>query len=143
MPLRSHGKSWNQFARWCQARKLKSLPAHPWTLAAFVRWCEPRHDYLTIVAITKAIARRHLLTGHSDPERHPMVQRTLAMIGRRISSQHQRSSLFDDEAFTKNDEEMNDAGEAPDLVEEPKRRPAGKRVLKSMRSSPKLVSRRR
>ena len=136
MALRSHGKSWNEFYRWCQARRLKSLPAHPWTLAAFVRWCEPRHDYLTIIAITKAIARRHLLTGHSDPERHPMVQRTLAMIGRRISSQHQRSSLFDDEAFSKNDE-------APDLIEKPKKRPAGKRVLKSMRSSPKLVSRRR
>ncbi len=143
MPLRSHGKPWNEFARWCQARKLKSLPAHPWTLAAFVRWCEPRHDYLAIVAITKAIARRHLLTGHSDPERHPMVRRTLAMIERRISSQHQRSSLFDDDIFSKNDEEVDDADEAPELTEEPKKRSVGKRVLKSMRSSPKLVSRRR
>jgi len=143
MPLRSHGKSWNQFDRWCQARKLKPLPAHAWTLAAFVRWCEPRHDYQAIVAITRAIARRHLITGHSDPERHPMVRRTLAMIERRISSQHQRSSLFDDEVFSKNDEEVIDANAATDLVEEPKKRSVGKRVLKSMRSSPKLVSRRR
>jgi len=143
MPLRTHGKSWNEFDRWCQARKLKPLPAHPWTLAAFIRWCEPRHDYAEIVAITKAIARRHLITGHSDPERHAMVQRILAMIKRRISNQHQRSSLFDDDGFNKKEEEIEDGDEAPDLAEEPKKAQAGKRMLRSMRTAPKLVSRRR
>jgi hypothetical protein len=139
MVLRTHGRAWNEFARWCQARRLKPLPAHPWTLSAFVRWCEPRHDYPEIVAITKAIARRHLITGHPDPERHTMVQSTLAMIERRISNRHQRSSLFDDDDFGK-DEVVDDAKiPIKALV---KSKPA-KRVLKSMRSTPKLVRRRR
>ena len=139
MTLRTHGKSWNEFDRWCQARGLKPIPAHAWTLAAFIRWCEPRHDYDTIVTITKAIARRHLITGHSDPERHPMVKRTLAMIERRISNSHNRSALF-------NDDFMN---AEPDVVKVPdapsdkaKRGRPAKRVLKSMRSTPKLVRRR-
>jgi len=138
MTMRAHGKSWNEFARWCQARGLKPIPTHAWTLAAFVRWCEPRHDYATIVAITKAIARRHLIAGHSDPERHPMVKRTLAMIERSISNRHHRSALFDDDFI--NDE--------PAIIQTPETtsdkakmgRPE-KRVLKSMRLTPKLVRR--
>ncbi|MBC8267723.1 MAG: hypothetical protein H8E36_03155 [Rhodospirillaceae bacterium] len=143
MTLRAHGKSWNEFARWCQARRLKPLPAHPWTLATFVRWCEPRYDYGEIVAITKAIARRHLITGHSDPERHPMVRRTLAMIERRISNKHQRSALFDDDAFSKMEDEPESVEDEQSLSEKPKRRGPAKRVMKSMRSTPKLVRRRR
>jgi len=142
MTLRSHGRAWNEFFRWCQARNLKPLPAHPWTLAAFIRWCEPRHDYAEIVAITKAISRRHLITSHTDPERHAMVRRTLAMIERRLLNRHQRSSLFDEDAFSKIEDNRESADESSDLVEEPKKRSVGKRVLKSMRSSPKLVSRR-
>lgn len=137
MTLRSHGKAWNEFARWCQARHLKPLPAHPWTLAAYIRWCEPRHDYPAIVAITKAIARRHLITGHPDPERHAMVGRTLAMIERRILSRHRRSSLFDEDVFGKAVDKTEAADEPRGPMEKPKR------VLKSMRSSPKLVRRRR
>lgn len=141
MALRTHGKSWNEFARWCQARRLKPLPAHPWTLSAFVRWCEPRHDYAEIVAITKAIARRHLITGHPDPERHAMVQSTLAMIERRISNRHQRSSLFDDDGFDK--DEAEEVDQQPDPDKQPVKGKPVKRVLKSMRSTPKLVRRRR
>lgn len=135
--MRTHGKSWNEFARWCQARGLKPIPAHAWTLAAFIRWCEPRHDYAVIVDITKAIARRHLIAGHSDPERHPMVKRTLAMIERRISNSHNRSALFDDD-FMSAEPDVK-APEA--LSEKVKRGPPAKRVLKSMRSTPKLVRR--
>jgi len=139
MTLRAHGKSWNEFARWCQARGLKPIPAHAWTLAAFIRWCEPRHDYETIVAITKAIARRHLIVGHTDPERHPMVKRTLAMIKRRISNSHHRSALFDDD-FMNEEPDVVKVPEAPS--DKAKRGRPAKRVLKSMRSTPKLVRRR-
>jgi hypothetical protein len=139
MTMRAHGKAWNEFSRWCQARKLKSLPAHAWTVAAYVRWCEPRHDYPAIVTITKAIARRHLINGHPDPERNPMVKRTMAMIERRIANSHQRSALFDEEIL-KEDIENPDETEA--LFEEPAKSRSTKRVFKSMSSSPKLVRRR-
>jgi hypothetical protein len=138
MTIPTHKNPWNEFARWCQARGLKPIPTHAWTLAVFVRWCEPRHDYTTIIAITKAISRRHLISGHSDPERHPMVKRTLAMIERSISNRHHRSALFDD----------NFMNEKPTIIKTPeppndkakKGRPA-KRMLKSMRLTPKLVRR--
>ena len=136
--MRTHGKSWNEFARWCQARGLKPIPTHAWTLAAFVRWCEPRHDYATIVAITKAIARKHLIAGHSDPERHPMVKRTLAMVERSISNRHHRSALFDDD-FTNEEPVIIQTPETPSDIAK-RGRPA-KRVLKSMRLTPKLVRR--
>ena len=136
--MRTHGKSWNEFARWCQARGLTPIPTHAWTLAAFVRWCEPRHDYATIVAITKAIARKHLIAGHSDPERHPMVKRTLAMVERSISNRHHRSALFDDD-FTNEEPVIIQTPETPS--DKAKRGRPAKRVLKSMRLTPKLVRR--
>ena len=138
MTIRTHGKSWNEFARWCEARGLNPIPTHAWTLAAFVRWCEPRHDYATIVAITKAIARRHLIAGHSDPERHPMVRRTLAMIERSISNQHQRSALFDDDFMKK----VTIKKHSVELVDKiAKKDNPSKKILKAMRSTPKLVRR--
>ena len=138
--MRAHGKAWSEFSRWCQARGLKPLPAHAWTVAAYVRWCEPRHEFPDIVLITKSIARRHLITGHSDPERHPMVRRTLEMIERRMANSHQRSALFDDD-FVKEEPEGLDKPE--EIFEEPKKAPPARRVIKSMRSTPKLVRRRR
>jgi len=138
MTTRTHGKSWNEYAKWCQARGLKSIPTHAWTLAAFIRWCEPRHDYATIVAITKAIARRHLIAGHNDPERHPMVRRTLAMIERSISNQHNRSALFDDDFM--NDRLVEKQSPEPPSDKAKKGRPA-KKVFKAMRLTPKLVRR--
>jgi hypothetical protein len=67
-----------------------------------------------------------------------MVKRTLAMIERSISNRHYRSALFDDNfmneepAIIKTPEPPNDKAK--------KGRPA-KRVLKSMRLTPKLVRR--
>jgi hypothetical protein len=136
--MRTHGKSWNEFTKWCQVRGLRAIPTHAWTLAAFVRWCEPRHDYATIVAITKAIARMHLIAGHLDPERHPMVKRTLAMIERSISNRHHRSALFDDDFM--NDEFTKKEPTELSSNKTEKSRPT-KKVLRAMRSTPKLVRR--
>lgn len=138
MTSRTYGKSWNEFTRWCQARGLKPIPTHAWTLAAFVRWCEPRHDYATIVAITKAIARMHLIAGHSDPERHPVVKRTLAMTERSISNRHHRSALFDDDFM--NDKPTMMQSPEPTSDKAKKGRPERK-VLRAMRLTPKLVRR--
>lgn len=136
MTLRRYGKSWNEFSRWCQARGLRPLPAHAWTVATYIRWCEPREEFTEIVERIKAIARRHLLAGYPDPERNPMVKRTLAMIERRIENRHQRSALFDEEDFMQEPLHLDLEPEAP------KPGDVGTRKIKSMRSSPKLVSKR-
>ncbi|MBH89074.1 MAG: hypothetical protein CMF71_02425 [Magnetovibrio sp.] len=140
MAVRTRGKSWNEFTRWCQARGLRSLPTHAWTLAAFVRWCEHRYDYATIVAITKAIARMHLIAGHSDPERHPIVRRTLAMTERSISNRHHRSALFDDDFVSEKPIKKQLSEQIDDKL---KKSPPEKRVLRAMRLTPKLVRRKR
>lgn len=133
MTIRAHGKAWNEFTGWCRSRGLKPIPAHAWTVAAYVRWCEPRRDFQAIVDSLKAIARRHLIAGHPDPERDPMVRRTVAMMERRIANRHQRSSLFEEDFPVEKTEPV---------VVEAKPEPARKRQTKTMRATPKLVRRR-
>lgn len=130
MKSRAHGKAWNEFSAWCRVRGLKPLPAHAWTVAVYVRWCETRHELPVIVENLKAIARRHLIAGHPDPERHPMVRRTLAMMERRMANRHRRSNLFDDSVV------LDRPGDGTP-------RQASARRSKTMRSTPKLVRRRR
>ena len=138
--MRAHGKAWNEFSRWCQARGLKAIPAHAWTVATYVRWCEQRHDYPDIVTHIKAIARRHLIAGHPDPERNPMVRRTMEIIERRQENAHQRSALFEEDDFKARPEEV--FPEPEEEFEETESPVKSKRKVQSMRSTPKLVSRR-
>ena len=35
--------AWDSFVSWCLERGLTAMPANPWTLAAYARWCEPQH----------------------------------------------------------------------------------------------------
>jgi hypothetical protein len=91
---RSLPASWLDFVAWCRARRLRPLPAHPWTLAAYARWCEPRHRFPTIMARVRAIARVHLLKCATSPDRHPTVVRTLALIEARERARVSRSALF-------------------------------------------------
>ena len=139
MATNNHGKFWREFANWCQKRGLNPLPAHAWTLSAYIRWCESYHDYSVIVRITKAISRKHLIAGHSDPEVNPMVRRTLVMLEKRISNSHNRSALFDDTFIDEVENETEFFSPPPDKSNSTIEH---KRVIKSMRSTPKLVRRR-
>ena len=80
----------------------------------------------------------HLIAGHSDPERHPMVKRTLAMTERSISNRHNRSALFDDGFMSDKPPKKLLTKAADDKM---KKNSSKKRVLKSLRSTPKLVRR--
>ncbi len=110
------------------------MPAHPWTVAAYARWCEPRQRYRTIVKRIKAIARAHLLNCLRPPDRHPTVRRTLRMIETRNRHKGGRAGLFRAEDF------VGPAG-AP-TAPSPPRPPVAPRPLRALRSSPRLVSRR-
>ena len=119
-----------EFVAWCRARGLRPLPAHPWTLAAYVRWCEPRHRYQGIVKRLRAIARVHVLRCRKPRDGHPTVTRTLRRIEARARAKQQGAALFRAEDFTNN---QAPAAEAPDGDD------GARRVL---RSAPPLVRRR-
>ncbi|MDX9861556.1 MAG: hypothetical protein RBS99_11640 [Rhodospirillales bacterium] len=127
-------RAWADFVQWCCGRGLKSLPAHPWTVAVFARWCEPRLPIAQIARNVRTIARVHLLAGYPVPDRHPTVRRTLRSIEARQDARRQGAALFRAEDFT-----------ASDDPKRANRRDSGKashRARRTMRSRPNLVSRR-
>ena len=134
-------KAWKEFARWCQKRGLNAIPANPWTVAAYAKWCEPRRRFPTIANAIKAIARMHLLSCLRSPDRHPTVRRTLRQIKARAESKGQRADLFRAEDFRRGAA----AGEAPGVAQASAKTKPGspnRRPKRALRSKPKLVSRR-
>ncbi len=129
-----HERSWKEFARWCAARGLAAMPAHPWTVAAYARWCEPRCPYQTILKRLKAIARAHLLENRRPPDRHPTVTRTLRRIEARVRTRGDRAALFRAEDFVDRADTPPPAAEAPV--------PPRSAKVRTLRSKPRLVPRR-
>lgn len=131
-------RAWSDFAEWCRARRLRALPAHPWTVAAYARWCETRHRYPVVLDRIRAIARMHLLQCAPSPDRHPTVTRTLRTLEARNRARTGRVGLFPVE---------DAAGGAPKRAAKAKAEPKPKPVRErrrdaGLRSSPKLVRRR-
>ncbi len=140
MSSRRQDKVWQDFVAWCRARRLKPLPAHPWTLAAYARWCESRHRFPSLAQRIRAIARRHVLSGAETPDRHPLVTRTLDGIETREQLRSRRADLFpgteaeaEAEAAPAGRKTTRKAANAIDLDR------AGRRRL---RATPPLVTRR-
>jgi hypothetical protein len=130
-------KLWNDFEQWCHNRRLRSLPAHPWTLAAYVRWCETRHRYPAILERIRTIARIHLLACAAAPDRHPTVMRTLRTLELRNRTHAGRAALFPADEVTAVAEAVPAAaaGARP-------RRSRPRRTERVLRSAPPLVRRR-
>ncbi|MBL8668731.1 MAG: hypothetical protein JNM48_14830 [Rhodospirillales bacterium] len=142
MIARRREKAWRDFAAWCRQHGLRALPAHPWTLAAYTRWCEPRHRYPEIVERVKAIARVHLLACVAVPDRHPLVTGTLRTLEMRSRTRAGRAALFPAHEAMENPA----AGGAAEAPAPPGRtgpgRAGGGRRQRSLRSAPPLISRR-
>ncbi|MBF0248916.1 MAG: hypothetical protein HQL36_12755 [Alphaproteobacteria bacterium] len=127
-------KGWGDFQRWCRSRRLKALPAHAWTIAAYLRWVELRQGVEGARAALTAISREHLLRSARVPERLPTVQRTMALIERRAETHGDRAALFDERDV------LADVPDAPDAPE-PSGPPAeGRRWRPAL--TPRLVRRR-
>ncbi len=150
MARQPNDKIWNDFVHWCQKRHLKPMPAHPWTIAAYLRWMDSRDDGNSADSALKSISRAHLLCGRRSPHRHPMIERTLSSIYRRRESAPDRSNLFEARDFLsmaeisptalpRHDEDCIDLNSIAAEDENPP--PQSRR--QSMRSQPRLVSRRR
>ncbi len=142
-------KAWKEFVSWCRDRGLSAMPANPWTLAAYARWCEPRHRFPAIAKTFRAIARVHGSKSRRRPERHPTVTRTLSLIKTlaeaktKAKAQGKGKAKYAD-LFREDDFLEADQPKKPKKTSQAKAKAKtkGKRRL-GLSSSPKLVSRRR
>ena len=143
MSRQKHDKFWLEFVAWCRQRQLKPMPAHAWTVAAYLRWKDrqdpKKADIVCTDRLIKIISRAHLLCGYPSPHSHPVIAKTLASIERRQATAPDRSDLFslDSEQPTEpqNDDEAFDVDQEPEIV-------SGIRTNFSLRTQPKLVSKR-
>ena len=135
-------KAWRNFADWCARRRLKALPAHPWTVAAYVRWCEPHEKLPNIVESLKSITRMHLLKCHKTPGRNATVIKILRQIEIRALNKDTRAALFRAEDFAETMKEAT-AQESPGNAPVPpsENRLKDPRPKRIMRNSPRLVRR--
>lgn len=128
-------KAWTDFRAWCAARGLRALPAHPWTVAAYVRYCQGRHRAKTITNKVETIVRAHVLGGHVSPGKSLILKRTLLSVTGDHASRAKsppvsgRPSLFEAKDFTGTERDGAGLTPAPG---------ARKRALST---SPRLVSR--
>lgn len=128
------GLEWRHFVRWCKLRGLRPLPAHPWTLGAYVRACERRFPKGAMPGRIQAIAKAHVLQGYSPPDRHPTVTRTLRSIQEGEQQRRQGSDLFSADIADRTPQAPKGGNGKDETAAERKRR--------SLRHVPPLVSRR-
>lgn len=131
---------WRDFIQWCAKRRLRSLPAHPWTLAAYIRWRHEKDPDVHLKAINDAIRRAHKKADKRSPHREPIVERTVALIRNKQQIKSEGSDLFDADSLLFSeapppaatvDDDGDDGDSSPTA--------AAKRTLSS---TPRLVSRR-
>lgn len=133
---------WRDFIQWCAKRRLRSLPAHPWTVAAYLRWRDgqsgSKGGAVDIKAVTDAVRRAHKKAGKRSPHREPIVERTIALIKNKQEAKNAGSDLFDADSLL-----FSDAAPPPDAVEgdEAPSDPA-ETAGRKLSSTPRLVSRR-
>jgi hypothetical protein len=135
MPRPQQNKAWDDFVAWCQRRGLVAVPANPWTLAAYVRWCEPRQTPRAITKAVKEISQVHEAKTRKRIDREPLVQRTLKMIETRRKADKPKLDLFDENAGAKS---------KPKPKSSKKQKPtAASRIKRGLSTTPRLVSKRR
>ena len=145
MPRLNQHTAWTIFVDWCQNRGLRPLPANPWTVAAYARWCETNHHYQTIVNMVKAIVKEHMRKSRKRPDRHPLVTRTLNLIAKREEEREedkvQAAALFPEEDFVSAKAAETTTARVQREVHT-RTQDAAKGLRRALRATPKLVSRR-
>ena len=146
MASRINNKAWDDFVLWCQVRRLNAVPAHPWTLAAYVRWCEPRMKPRMIAKMIMEIDRVHESKTRKRIHRDPLVKRTLKMIENRSEKARDDSKidLFDDPLKTrslKRNKKTNLSNKAS--KKQQSKVASTSRLRRGLNSVPRLVSRRK
>jgi hypothetical protein len=137
MTARRMDKAWRDFQRWCRGKRLPALPAHPWTVAAYVRYRDRHGGGAAVAEALAAIGRAHILRSARPPHTHPLVQRTVRRLAERAQARPDQSALFADNDAV--NAPRPDPAPVPDAPEPPPPRGG----VRSLRGEPKLVRRRR
>ena len=151
MPRSQQNKAWDDFVAWCQRRGLVAVPANAWTLAAYVRWCEPRQTPRAIAKAVKDISQVHEAKTRKRIDREPLVQRTLKMIETRRKADKPKLDLFDENSGIDKKSGVNKktgvqakSKSKPKPKTSKKQKPAtASRIKRGLSTTPRLVSKRR
>jgi integrase len=82
---RAYQSDWRSFAAWCSERGTSALPAHPATVAAYLRHVEGAGRRVsTISRALASISEGHKAAGHDSPRSSVVVRKTLQAIRRRL-----------------------------------------------------------
>jgi len=128
------------------------MPANPWTVAAYARWCEIKHRYPVIMRTIRAVARVHRAKSRKRPDRHPTVARTLRLIETRARARS-RVKGKGLRLFPEDDLIGGAGGESPDarggagkLAKRPEKKADAEprqATRRGLRAAPKLVAKRK
>ncbi len=149
--------AWDEFVAWCQERGVSAVPANPWTLAAYARWCVPNRSHADIVKAFKTIFRVHNSKTRKRPDRDPLVVSTLAQIETRAKKKKERAKdkrkpLFPDDDILKpkapKKAKKTVKKAAPSKTKGQEKGPGkgktgGKKTRPRLSAGPKLVSKRK
>ena len=142
-------EAWDEFVAWCQERGVSAVPANPWTLAAYARWCEPGRSHADIVKAFKTIFRVHNSKTRKRPDRDPLVVNTLAQIEERAKEKKERAKDKHKPLFP--DDDILNPTRPPKAKKPAKKKTAskakgaagGKKTRPRLSAGPKLVSKRK
>ena len=100
--MKNYRVQWNNFVNWAAAKGIRSLPAAPRHVAAYLaeRIEEHGHKPATLRAAAAAIAFIHRSAGQVDPYASPEVKRTLRSATRKAGRSQKQAQALTDEALT-------------------------------------------
>ena len=146
-------KAWDEFVAWCQKRGVSAVPANPWTLAAYARWCEPDRSHADIAKAFRTIFRVHNSKTRKRPDRDPLVVSTLAQIVERATKKKEqakdkRKPLFPDDDILspkppKKAKKTAKKATPSKTKAKGEGKTGGKKTRPRLRAGPKLVSKRK
>ncbi len=146
MPALGKTRSWKAFEAWCADRGLSPAPAHPWTLAAYIRVLEGSMRHAALKRHVDQIGQAHFEMRRTRPDRDPSVQRVLDAVRRREEAKKRQKQkppppppLFRAEDFLEEKPAKKTRTQRSKAAKPGK---AGK-TSKSLRATPKLVRRKR
>ena len=127
--------AWNEFVEWCGHKNLKAMPANAWTLAAYIRSLGGQESLTHLRKRVADIGKAHAEKSKRRPDRDPLIEKTFRIIEKQADKNAAQSKLFDDAG-------LPDASPPPTSLAETKIPPKPSKA-RVMRSTPKLVSKRR
>ncbi len=131
--------AWDDFVVWCGRNNLTAVPANAWTLAAYLRSLEGSESLTKIKKRVADIGKAHAEKSRRRPERDPLITKTLLLLERDREKRPVGSGLFDNG-------ELTEDGKSKTKLRSTKSEGTDKkptRRTRLMRSTPKLVSKRR